>query len=276
MIQSIQDILLVVDMDGTLLTDDKELLNCNVEALKLFKQLGGHIVVATGRVFDSVKQYPALIELIEYGIVSGGVIIYDYQQNTPIKMASLPGAAAHNALRELQRDFPFVGSMVGGNDLKLYQVVGNEYTQILFDDEQVDYYLRPQEDLPDEWNKVLFAGPADLMPQLHDYAGTDSVQRKYPGITFVATDECYYELLPQGISKGSALKELSGLLDIPLENTVVIGDYYNDIEMMAIAGRSIAMADAPPEVQNVADEITLSCNDGGVGHAVYGLIREYG
>lgn len=272
MIQSIQDILLVCDLDGTLLTDDKTLLSCNIEALRLFRQLGGRFTVATGRVFESVTKYPELLPLMEPGIASGGAVIYDYREDRPIKMAMLPRLAAHRVLAEFHAAFPFLGSMVAGNNNRLYQTVGNAYTQILFDDENLRYYLCPEEDLPRDWNKILFAAAAEQLRQVHEYARAHS----YPGISFVSSEERYFEALPEGVSKGAALLELCNILGVPPENAVVIGDYYNDVEMMQAAGRAIAMANAPEDVQRIAGETTLSCNDGGVGHAVYRLIREYG
>lgn len=272
MIQSVKDILLVTDMDGTLLTDDKKLLNCNLEALRLFKQMGGRYAIATGRVFLSVANYTELLEMLEPSIISNGGMIYDFAAGKALKVATLPRATAWQVLREYHQRFPFLGSIVSANDMRIYQTIGNNYTQMLFDDEHIPYFLSPPEELPADWNKILFAGPKARMPEVWAYAA----ERSYPGAAFVASEDHYYELLAEGVSKGSALRELCHILGHPLEDTVVIGDYFNDLEMMGEAGHSIAMANAPEEVRAAADEVTLSCNDGGVGHAIYKLIRDYG
>ena len=73
----------------------------------------------------------------------------------------------------------------------------------------------------------------------------------------------YYEIMPEGVSKGQALKDLCRYLKIPVENTIAIGDYFNDIELLQAAGRSVAVQNAPGEVQLVADEITSACLDAG-------------
>ena len=81
--------------------------------------------------------------------------------------------------------------------------------------------------------------------------------------------------MPASVGKASALRDLCTLLNVPLENTIVIGDYYNDLEMMQAAGYSVAVANAPPEVKAAADEVTnCSCADGAVGEYLYKLIEE--
>lgn len=90
------------------------------------------------------------------------------------------------------------------------------------------------------------------------------------------TDEIYFEMMPQCVSKGSALRELCAFTGIPLENTIAIGDYYNDLEMLETAGYAVAMENAPMKLQAVADEITSRCEDGGVAQVLYKLIRKYG
>ena len=74
----------------------------------------------------------------------------------------------------------------------------------------------------------------------------------------------------------AALGELCTYMGIPIENTVAIGDYFNDIELMRAAGHSVAMGNAPKEVQLAADTVTGRCLDGGVAEVLYGLIRKYG
>jgi hydroxymethylpyrimidine pyrophosphatase-like HAD family hydrolase len=94
-------------------------------------------------------------------------------------------------------------------------------------------------------------------------------------VHFVSTMTIYYEMMPQGVTKGTALKELARLLDIPLEHTIVIGDYFNDIDMMREAGYSVAMGNAPAEVKRKAHQLAESNRYGGVGHYLYGLVKAY-
>ena len=132
--------------------------------------------------------------------------------------------------------------------------------------------MAPLEELDGGWNKVLFACSPEMLMQIQDFLDA----RKYPGVYFIATNRNYFEIMPEGAAKGAALGELCTYMGIPIENTVAIGDYFNDIELMRAAGHSVAMGNAPKEVQLAADTVTGRCLDGGVAEVLYGLIRKYG
>ena len=51
--------------------------------------------------------------------------------------------------------------------------------------------------------------------------------------------------MPSGVSKASGLHDLCALMSKSMKNTVVIGDYYNDLEIMREAGYAVAVANAP-------------------------------
>lgn len=58
------------------------------------------------------------------------------------------------------------------------------------------------------------------------------------------------------------------------KKTIVIGDYYNDLELMREAGYAVAVANAPAEVKANADTVTTcTCSEGAVGEYLYQLIR---
>ncbi|MCL1948863.1 MAG: HAD family hydrolase [Turicibacter sp.] len=68
--------------------------------------------------------------------------------------------------------------------------------------------------------------------------------------------------------KGTGLVALAEHFGIPLENTVAMGDNLNDLGMLKIAGLSIAMANAEPEVKGACHKVTLSNLESGVAHAI--------
>ena len=61
-----------------------------------------------------------------------------------------------------------------------------------------------------------------------------------------------------------AIKFLSKHLNIPLEEIICFGDDFNDIGMLKLCGKGIAVSNAILEVKNIADEVTLSNNEDGV------------
>ena len=78
----------------------------------------------------------------------------------------------------------------------------------------------------------------------------------------------WVDVAAPGVNKGSGVALLARDLGIDAEDVLVIGDGSNDLSMFAWAGRSIAMGQAPPEVQAAADEVTLPVEEDGVAHVL--------
>ena len=71
----------------------------------------------------------------------------------------------------------------------------------------------------------------------------------------------YLELIPKGYGKGTAVKELSKLLDVPIERTIAAGDAENDNSMLIAAGLGIAMCNGSESTKASADVITTLDNN---------------
>jgi hydroxymethylpyrimidine pyrophosphatase-like HAD family hydrolase len=86
------------------------------------------------------------------------------------------------------------------------------------------------------------------------------------------SDPLYLEFNAPGVSKGRALRWLARRLDIPLAQTLAIGDQHNDVEMLAEAGHSVAMAGSPDAVRQAARHVTVSLEDDGAAVAIEALV----
>lgn len=93
-------------------------------------------------------------------------------------------------------------------------------------------------------------------------------KRSVPGTRVISTTYELIEILPEGSSKGNALEAMLEIKEINRENLAVIGDFYNDLEMIRMAGVGAAVAGAPDEVLDEADFISGSCKDGAVADLV--------
>ncbi len=82
------------------------------------------------------------------------------------------------------------------------------------------------------------------------------------------------EVAPAGVNKGAAILEVLAHLGIDPADAIGIGDNWNDAEMFEVCGLSIAMGNASPEVQALADEVTTAIDDDGIHSAFarHGLI----
>jgi Cof subfamily protein (haloacid dehalogenase superfamily) len=89
-----------------------------------------------------------------------------------------------------------------------------------------------------------------------------------PTLTVVRTSRVFYEFLAPGVSKGTALQWLAARMGLPLAATLAIGDSYNDLPMLAVAGLGVVMANAPPAIQAAAGALTADNDHDGVALAL--------
>ncbi|WP_029629259.1 Cof-type HAD-IIB family hydrolase [Yaniella halotolerans] len=92
------------------------------------------------------------------------------------------------------------------------------------------------------------------------------------GITYSVGYNAWLDVAGAGVSKASGLEALRQILHVEPEDTVAIGDGFNDVEMLEWAGRGVAMGQAPREVKQVADEITGTVHDGGLATVLRTLL----
>lgn len=270
--QSLRSYLVFCDMDNTLLTAKEGVPSCNRAVIKLFTQLGGRFTVATGRPPESIRAALGDIPLSLPAISCNGALLYDFSTDAVLRHATLNRAQASTAIRDIMLKFPGIGVEVMAGAGEMYVVQANRYTHAHQVDEGLSSVACPLESVPDGWVKVVFAADPETIRKLGQFAKTRFYGRDN---YFLATNSIYLEIMPGGVGKATGMRDLCALLDEPIEHTIVIGDYYNDLEIMKEAGHSVAVANAPAEVKATADEVTIcSCAEGAVGEYLYSLIRK--
>ena len=85
---------------------------------------------------------------------------------------------------------------------------------------------------------------------------------------FVRSEKHLFEILPKCASKGKALKILCDYLGMDIKNSVAVGDYTNDVEMIREAGVGIAVANANEDAKVVADYITVSNDEDAIARVI--------
>ena len=94
-------------------------------------------------------------------------------------------------------------------------------------------------------------------------------------IEFVMTNTIYFEMMPKNITKGKALRKLCDLTKIQITNTIAVGDYYNDVEILQNAGLSVCVDNAPDDIKKLCHITVPACTEGGVGHLLAQIINSY-
>jgi len=271
MAKKINDLLVISDLDNTLLTAKEGIPEYNIQMIKQFQQLGGKFTVATGRSVESVSRYLGQINLNAPAITYNGGIIYDYENNNILYRAVLP-EKARDILKILLDEFPEVGCEIMCDNFRTYLITENDYTYWHLFDEKLSYIDTEADSISNNWIKVLFSDENSRMLEMKDFCEKNI---DCDEIEFVMTNSIYFEMMPKNITKGKALKTLCDLTGIPIGNTIAVGDYYIDVEILKNSGLSVCVDNAPDDIKKLCHIIVPSCTDGGVGHLLAQIIKSY-
>lgn len=259
MFSDISKIILLSDMDGTLLNSKKQISDCDKAAIERFTSLGGKFTIATGRTIQAFEQYTRLLDLKIPVIMYNGAAIHDYTAGKTLYTHPLPDCAREAAI-EIMEMMPDIGGEVLKTD-GTYVFSNTEYQQLHTKLCNITPFY---EELPDigngGWLKVLFALAPEDIPFLEILIKQRGFDRKFD---FVRSAEIFLEMLPKGVSKGSALKEYRNLPGMEDMTFVSVGDFDNDIEMIREADLGVCPANAEESVKEAAELVLGSTNDQG-------------
>ncbi|MBQ3008825.1 MAG: Cof-type HAD-IIB family hydrolase [Oscillospiraceae bacterium] len=271
MIKKISDLLVISDLDNTLLTAKEGIPSYNIEMIEKFQKLGGKFTVATGRTVESVSRYLSDIKFNAPAITYNGGVIYDFENNSILYQTVLP-ESAKKALDILLENFPDVGCEIMCDNFRIYLIKENEYTYWHLVDEKLSYISTDLSQITNKWIKVLFADKNERLLEMKEFCENNI---NFDDIEFVMTNSIYFEMMPKNVTKGKALKKFCDLTNIPITNTIAVGDYYNDVEILKTAGLSVCVDNAPEDIKKLCHITVPACIEGGVGHLLAQIINSY-
>ncbi|WP_294470799.1 Cof-type HAD-IIB family hydrolase [uncultured Ruminococcus sp.] len=270
MFEDISKVLLITDMDGTFLPSSKVPGKRSVDAIADFQRKGGKFSIATGRAFQAAQQYFDSFSVNCPIIMCNGGMVYDLAERRQIHDVFVPDFT-RDIVAEILRDNPDAGCEV----LTLDAVYVPQMTRLEAKHNvicKVEPVICTVEEIPANWYKVLFAIEPEKMERLISYVQ----KRGWSGVDFVRSAPEYYEILPQNISKGSALEKMRRLCGMEDYTFVAMGDYNNDIEMLQAADLAVCPSNAVDEVKAVCDIVLdESCEEDAVAAAleyIYGQL----
>jgi len=270
--EDITKVILLSDMDGTLLDSKKNITDADRNAIRRFTGLGGHFSVATGRTIQSFEQYLEMLDLKEPVIMYNGAAIHDYTSGETLFTHPLPENAKKAAISILEA-MPELGGEVLKTD-GTYVFRNNDYQLLHTKICGITPFYQELESIEEGgWLKVLFS----MSPEDMDYIQILVRQLDCHGLSFVKSSEMFYEMLPEGVSKGSALEEYRKLPGFEDFTFVSVGDFDNDIEMIKAADLGACPANAEDSVKEKADLVLTRTNDeGAVAELIDEIVRRCG
>lgn len=248
--------LVVTDLDGTLLNSKHEVSN---NFFKLFDQLKNHIhfVAASGRQYHSMRsKFETIRDDITIVAENGGIT---RQGDKELLFTDLEA-------EQTQRLIPLIRQLNGA-----YAVLcGKESAYIETEDQDFislfdEYYSKYE--IVKDLNEITY----DAILKIAVYHFESSERHLYPAVKHLEDEmkikvsgQNWLDISHINANKGYALKQLQQSMGIGKAETMVFGDYNNDLEMLAMADFSFAMENAHPNVKKVANYSTKSNDEQGV------------
>ena len=256
--------LCAVDLDDTLLGPDHRISECNVRAVQATVARGVTVVLASGRMHEATLRYAEQLGLETPIISYNGAMVKLPSTGEEWLHERVPADLAATVMdyaeeRGLQLNFYLNGLVYTAAYTKWMQLY-HERTQC------------PYEVMPSLYTAMRGQSPTKLIiVDTPEYTNSlvPGFRKQFAGKLYVtkSTDE-YLEFMPADANKGAALALVAERLGITAAETMAIGDSFNDIPMVQWAGLGLAVANAKPELQAVADRIIGRYDEDGVGIAL--------
>jgi Cof subfamily protein (haloacid dehalogenase superfamily) len=246
--------LLVLDIDGTLIAPGRKLTGRVRQALLRAERAGCPVVLATGRASFEVTELFAETGLADaLAVCSNGAVVARMPSGQILAKEHFD---ARPVLSVLLEHLP--------SALVAVELAGHGYavTQRFPDGEMIGRQLvGPIEELIAEpVTRVVVRDPDQSSQDFHELTRRLNIR----GASYSVGYRAWLDLGPAGVSKASGLRTVSAMLAVEQRDVLAIGDGHNDLELIAWAGRGVAMGQAPAELKLVADGVTGSVTEDGV------------
>jgi Cof subfamily protein (haloacid dehalogenase superfamily) len=258
--------LIAIDMDGTLLSDEKQISSVNYEAIQQAKKNGVKVVLASGRPLVGFKKYLEELNLISednYAVAFNGALVQTSDGGEIISKKTL-SLEDYKSLYKLSKDLNV--NIHALTETSVITPEDNTYTRREAAMNGISCKIIDVEDVPSDTTivKVMFVDASEIIDEVIKNI-PEAVSDKY---TIVRSAPFYLEFLEKSVNKGAGVAALAEKLNIKQEEVICIGDAGNDIHMIKYAGLGVAMGNAFPEVKKVANFITKTNEQDGVAFII--------
>lgn len=261
--------ILLCDLDGTLLTDDKKITPGVEEAVRLWQEAGNLFVVATGRLIPSAQYFADMVDSGGLVVACSGAAIYKrgdmvYEKTVPLHIVEKlwQNLEDTDVFAQIYSDRNLIYNKKEGlfEGYKFHRKFNNQYRLPLIHMEKYDRSM-----IPGNVHKLSFVchdhdKAKKIIAELGDLSKVN-IFRSLPHL---------YDIISVEADKGIAGTWLKDILEA--DKVYAIGDNENDTAMLVDADYSAAMAISPKEVIEEADMVVASNEEDGVAEFIYYLL----
>ena len=235
--------LIASDMDDTLLNKDCQISPRNEAAIRKALDAGKIFLIATGRMYVSVRPYAQKLGLDVPLVTYNGALV----------KGSLSGKVYYEHKMKLST----------ANEVLAYCRENGYYLQLYVGD---SILIKQENDCSRMYTKISGIQTTAIGEALYH---TDEAPYK---ILVMTKSEDFLELMEPGVNKWEAVKSVAASYGVQPQEIMCIGDSNNDVKMIANAGIGVAVANAKDSVKQNAKIITASNNDDGVALVIESIL----
>ncbi|TDM13350.1 Cof-type HAD-IIB family hydrolase [Macrococcus bovicus] len=255
--------LICLDLDGTLLTDEKTISPYTKHVLERLREEGHEVMISTGRPYRASETYYNELGLDSPIVNFNGAFIH-HPKDDDFKGVHTPlDLSIARAIFEQLEDLNIQNIIAEVKD----HVYFHYHDEYLFQGFTMGNPVVKNGNL----NLILQEGPTSILIQAEDehvpairehlsHVYAEQVEHRCWGAPYPVI-----EIVKKGINKAVGIQYVSEKLGINQKNIIAFGDEDNDFEMIEYAGTGVAMANAIQELKMRADKVTLSNNEDGIG-----------
>lgn len=270
--------LIALDMDGTVLDDNKEISRANADAIHDALRAGREVIFCTGRSLAEMNDILAEYPDMHYLLAESGAFLYDLREKRILYAAAIG-----------REEIAKIQEAVGDRDLMpiafsrgRYMINRSQFYSLK------DYGMAPYQEMgprvatpAEDVLAETYAGvyPAEKINLYHRTVEDRAESRRRldrlkPDLEYVDSEISSLECSPRGITKASGLEKLSQILQIEAERMIMVGDADNDLAGLRFAGLAVAMGNANANVKAECDEVVADNNHDGCAEAIRRFLLE--
>ncbi|WP_033541639.1 Cof-type HAD-IIB family hydrolase [Planococcus sp. CAU13] len=246
--------LLLLDIDGTLLNSKKELPASALEALQKARENGHELAIATGRAPFMITDLREKLDIHTFITFNGQYIVHD---DRVIHTEALDSELLEKVvLFAEERDHPlvFMNSKKMISSIDYHPDIDESLKSLKFPHPETERNFHLDNDI---YQSLVFCTEEEEA-QYHE---------KFKEFSFVRWHRVSCDILPKGGSKASGIEKLIASTGHTIEDTIAFGDGLNDLQMMQVAGYSVALDNGHPETKKVASHVTAHVDEDGLAKA---------
>ena len=257
--------LIATDLDGTLLNNEHKISDYNKKVISAVNEKGIKVILSTGRPTSAATKFLDDLNIETDMISFNGAMITDRKGN--ILYENNLESSIGKELIEIAKKYKiyyqgFLGERWNLSDAK------SKWLDFYISIAKINNYIVGFDNMKDfSFSKFMFIGENEILKEIAEELDKKLKDKVY----YAFSRPVYLEVHSPKVSKANALCFLLNKYDIKKENVMAFGDNNNDIEMLEIAGISVAVDNAENSVKEKAKYITKSNIENGVGY----FINEY-